>query len=230
MNNHYTYFLILAASFAGPFFLSFDKKVAFYKQWKYVLPAMLLPAALYIAWDIYFTSRAVWSFNADYITGIKLSNLPLEEVLFFLIVPYCCVFIYACIRAYFPKLKEKKWADTIMIVMATGLLIAGFAYREKYYTGWTFLLTGFFICCIYMYRGYFKGFDAVSFLVSYLVCLVPFLIVNGFLTALPVVRYNDVENLGIRIHTIPFEDSFYGMLLVLMNIVIYEKLKSREGR
>ncbi|HMW27388.1 MAG TPA: lycopene cyclase domain-containing protein, partial [Ferruginibacter sp.] len=69
-----------------------------------------------------------------------------------------------------------------------------------------------------------------SFLVSYLVCLVPFLIVNGFLTALPVVRYNDVENLGIRIHTIPFEDSFYGMLLVLMNIVIYEKLKSREGR
>ncbi len=90
---------------------------------------MLFPAALYIAWDIYFTSRAVWSFNADYITGIKLSNLPLEEVLFFLIVPYCCVFIYACIRAYFPKLKEKKWADTIMIVMATGLLIAGFAYR-----------------------------------------------------------------------------------------------------
>lgn len=107
MNNHYTYFLILAASFAGPLFLSFDKKVAFYKQWKYVLPAMLLPAALYIAWDIYFTSRAVWSFNADYITGIKLSNLPLEEVLFFLIVPYCCVFIYACIRAYFPKLREK---------------------------------------------------------------------------------------------------------------------------
>ena len=41
-----------------------------------------------------------------------------------------------------------------------------FAYREKYYTGWTFLLTGFFICCIYMYRGYFKGFDAVSFPVS----------------------------------------------------------------
>ena len=56
--------------------------------------------------DIYFTSRAVWSFNADYITGIKLSNLPLEEVLFFLLFPIA-VFIYACIRAYFPKTQKK---------------------------------------------------------------------------------------------------------------------------
>ena len=66
----------------------------------------------------------------------------------------------------------------------------------------------------------------VSFLVSYAICLIPFLIVNGFLTAIPVVIYNDAENLGWRIYSIPFEDTFYGMLLVLMNIVLYEKLKT----
>ena len=75
----------------------------------------------------------------------------------------------------------------------------------------------------------FKGFDAVSFLVSYGICLVPFLIVNGFLTAMPVVQYNDAENLGIRIYTIPFEDSVYGMLLVLMNVLLYEKLKNKKS-
>src|SRR6476660_6506903 len=63
LNDHYTYLLILAASFAGPFLLSFDKKVAFYKKWKYVLPATILPALFYILWDIYFTDKGVWHFS-----------------------------------------------------------------------------------------------------------------------------------------------------------------------
>ena len=201
--------------------------MAFYKNWKYLFPAILFPASLYIAWDVYFTSKNVWSFNEAYITGIKLINLPLEEVLFFLIVPYCCVFIYACIRAYFPKLENKKPADTFLLALGVLLLITGLIFLKKYYTGWTFTFTGAFIMGLYFFRSYFKGFDSTSFLVSYAVCLIPFLIVNGFLTAIPVVLYNDAENLGIRIYTIPFEDTFYGMLLVLMNIVLYEKGKSR---
>lgn len=228
MNSHYTYFLILLASLAGPLGLSFDKKVAFYRDWKFTLPAMILPALFYIAWDMFFTSEAVWRFNENYITGYNIGNLPVEEVLFFFIVPYCCIFIYACIRAYFPSLKEKKSADNILKSLAVILLTTGIFYYDKYYTSWTFILNAGFIASIYLFRNYFRNFDAITFLVSYAICLIPFLIVNGFLTAIPVVIYNDSENLGIRIYTIPFEDAFYGMLLVLMNIVGYEKLKSRR--
>lgn len=228
MNPHYTYFLILAASFAGPLFLSFDKKVAFYKNWKYLFPAMIIPALLYIIWDIYFTSIGVWKFNEEYIMGTKLYNLPVEEVLFFFIVPYCCVFIYACIRAYFPKLENKHNAEQALKLTGIALLITGLVFFNKHYSSWTFILCGIFIAILYAFRKYFKGFDAVSFLVSYAICLIPFLIVNGFLTAIPVVIYNDAENLGIRIHTIPFEDAFYGMLLIMMNIAIYEKLKTSK--
>ena len=215
---------------AGPLALSFDKKVAFYKNWKYLFPAMIIPAVFYMQWDIYFVSKGVWSFNEKYITGIKLINLPLEEVLFFFIVPYCCVFIYACIRSYFPNLKNKKGADLFLKIIAVGLLITGFIYLDKYYTGSTFIFTGVFILLLYLFRNYFKSFDAISFLVSYAICLIPFLIVNGFLTAIPVVVYNNAENLGIRIYTIPFEDAIYGMLLLLMNIVIYEKLKTQNSK
>ena len=108
MNQHYTYFIILAAAFIGPFALSFDKKVAFYKKWKYLFRAILFPALFYIVWDIFFTAKGIWSFNEDYITGFKIYNLPVEEVLFFFVVPYCCVFIYECMRCYFPQLKNKK--------------------------------------------------------------------------------------------------------------------------
>src|ERR1017187_1219286 len=111
------------ASLTGPLTLSFDKKVAFYKKWKYLFPAMIIPALFYIAWDIFFTSEGVWYFNEKYITGIKIVNLPLEEVLFFLMVPYCCVFIYECIRCYFPGIKNKKAADVFLKVLSAILMI-----------------------------------------------------------------------------------------------------------
>lgn len=189
---------------------------------------MIIPALIYIAWDIYFTSIGVWHFNGGYTTGFKIYNLPLEEVLFFFIVPYCCVFVYACIRAYFPNLVKKRNADLLLQIIAMGLLITGLVYKGRDYTSWTFILNGFFIAMLYKFRKFFKDFDAASFLVSYAICLIPFLIVNGFLTAIPVVIYNDAENLGIRIYSIPLEDIFYGMLLVLMNIVLYEKLKKGD--
>jgi lycopene cyclase domain-containing protein len=226
MNQHYTYFLILAAALAGPLLLSFDKKVAFYKKWKYLFPAMLLPAAFYIVWDICFTAQGIWSFNENYIIGIKVFNLPIEEVFFFFVVPYCCVFIYECIRSYFPQLQSKKIADTILKSIAIVLLIIGVIFYKRLYTSSTFILTEIFIACIYLFKKYFKYFGASLFLVSYIIILLPFLAINGLLTSLPVVEYNNVENLGIRVASIPIEDIFYGMLLILMNVTIYEKLRS----
>lgn len=229
MNTHYTYFLILAASLAGPLALSFDKKVSFYKKWKYLFPAMMLPAMFYILWDIYFTSKGVWSFNENYVTGIKLINLPVEEILFFLIVPYCCVFIYECIRSYFPGLSHKRLSDIILKGLAVALSVTGIFFYKNSYTCFTFIFCAVFIAVVYTCGNIFKDFDAASFLVSFAVILLPFLLVNGLLTAIPVVLYNDRENLGIRMYTIPFEDIFYGMLLFLMNVAGYEKLRNRWG-
>lgn len=187
---------------------------------------MLLPALIYISWDIFFTAKNVWSFNNNYITGIKLINLPIEEVLFFFVVPYSCVFIYECIRCYFPGVANKKIADSLLQVMAGLLFITGLIFYQKYYTSWALTLCSLFIATLYIFKKCFKYFDAGFFLTAYAIILIPFLLVNGFLTALPVVEYNNAENLGIRIYTIPVEDVFYGMLLVLMNVVLFEKLRN----
>jgi lycopene cyclase domain-containing protein len=236
LNPHYTYFLILAGSLIGPLFLSFDKKVAFYKQWKYIFPAMLLPALFFIVWDELKTRSGVWSFNEEYITGLKISSLPAEEILFFLIVPYCCVFIYECMRAYFPAIINKRWGRGVMMALLIGFSIVAVVSFGKNYTFYTSLFNALFIGSLLFFKKFWKGFDASSFFVSYAVTVIPFLIVNGFLTAIPVVLYNDAENLGIRIfsflpwpmHNIPVEDIFYGMLLILMNVAVLEKLRNRN--
>ena len=111
--------------------------------------------------------------------------------------------------------------------MGLVLLIVGCYFYNKQYTSLTFIFLSIFIAILLNTKFFFKDFNATYFLIAYAIVLIPFLIVNGFLTAIPVVIYNDMENLGRRIYTIPVEDIFYGMLLVMMDIAIYEKLRNR---
>jgi len=91
-------------------------------------------------------------------------------------------------------------------------------------------LCGFAMILLYVLRQRFPTFNAAAFVVCYIISLLPFLIVNGFLTALPVVMYDDAENLGIRIYTIPFEDTVYGMLLMLGNVWGMEWMRGRRAK
>ena len=115
----------------------------------------------------------------------------------------------------------------LMMTMAVIFMVVGIVFFHQRYTAYTFISLGAAMLIYLLLKKCFKGFNFLVFLLAYAVILVPFLLVNGFLTAIPVVLYNDAENFGIRIYTIPFEDAFYGMLLIFMNILIYEKLRSR---
>lgn len=223
MNKHYTYLLILGFSIAGPLALSFDHKVGFYKKWKSLCAAMILPAAFFITWDIIFTKKNVWSFNPDYILGYKISVLPFEEILFFFVVPYCCMFIYECIKSYFPSLQNERVSKIIFGSIGFLLLVASFFWHDRAYTFWTFIFTAVLIICVCSFKV-IATINITVFLISYLIILLPFLAVNGVLTSLPVIIYNNTQNSGIRLLSIPFEDVFYGMLLFLMDALIFEKL------
>ena len=71
-----------------------------------------------------------------------------------------------------------------------------------------------------------------SFYITFLVMLIPFFIVNGILTGTgiqeEVVWYNDEENLGIRILTIPAEDILYAFSLILLNLILFKKFKQYD--
>ena len=70
------YTIILIGSISIPFLLSFDKKLQFYKQWKYLLPSIIIIALFYIVGDIYFTKLKIWGFNQKYLSSIFIFRLP----------------------------------------------------------------------------------------------------------------------------------------------------------
>ncbi len=223
----YTYLLLDAFTLLGPLLLSFDKKVAFWRSWPSLMRGLLPTAAFFIFWDVLFTRWGIWGFNYSYLTGASGLGLPIEEWLFFIVVPYACAFIYACIRAY------GRWQGPDKGVMPTVLLgivllLIGIVFWQRAYTLYAFGGCGLGCLLAVALRKKAPAFRFDTFLLSYLIILVPFLLVNGVLTALPVVMYNDAENLAIRMYTIPLEDTFYGMLMVLGS-VFGQHLMFRKG-
>ena len=130
---------------------------------------MIFPAVVFLLWDEFFTRSGVWSFSNAYTVGIRIGNLPIEEALFFITVPYCCMFIYECVRCYFPKLTNLRWADKLLWVLALILFFVGILQADKAYTAYTFILNALFIGFIYIFKKTFQGSDAASFIISFLI-------------------------------------------------------------
>jgi lycopene cyclase domain-containing protein len=222
----YIYLYLNIFTILFPLLLSFDRKVAFFRSWPYLFPAILLNAVLFIFWDALFTRAGVWGFNEEYLVGVKLFGLPLEEVLFFITVPYACVFIYDVLNAYITKDLLQSAAKPIAYVLVPVLLLLAVFNLSSLYTSITFgLLAVLHVVHLRVFGTRVLG----RFYLAYLVHLVPFLLVNGVLTYLPIVWYNNDYNLGLRLVSIPVEDTMYSMLMLLLTISIYEGLRQRQA-
>lgn len=211
---------------AGPFLLSFDRRVAYVKRWKYLPVPLLITTMYFVIWDSFFTQTGIWSFNENYILGPKMFLLPVEEWLFFIIVPFACLFIYECTNYYIKKDFLQRYAFILNGLILTIISITAILNMHKTYTAFNFISAAVLMAYVqFILKPHWLG----RFYVGYFFSLIPFLIVNGILTCLPVVSYNDAENLGIRLITIPIEDTIYCLLLLLMNVTMYEWLKTGKS-
>lgn len=215
-------------SLIGPLSLSFDKKVAFHRHFKTLLPSIGIVALFYIAFDIYFTHLGVWGFNARYHLGISMAGLPLEEWLFFIIVPFASIFLHQCIVVYFPKFTlGAKPTRTITYLLIGLMALTATINITKAYT--LYISAGVVIALAWSLTD--KSNLLGQYYLTFLAILVPFLTVNGILTGSfidePVVWYNNAENLGIRFFTIPIEDFGYGFSLILFSLRLQKQLEKR---
>lgn len=222
----YTYLFIDVGCILIPLIASFYPKHAFYKEWKPFFMANFLVALLFLFWDADFTLNKIWGFNSDYLVGLNIFNLPIEEVLFFVSIPYACVFTYFALKYLIEKNPVGRYHRILTLVLASILFVVGIFSLDKWYTSITFLSTA-----AYLIFRVIRKTDLSYHYLAYFAILPFFLISNGILTGsfldAPIVWYNDEENLGIRMFTIPIEDTIYGLLLILMNIDLYEFFKRK---
>ena len=211
---------------AIPVACSFERRIRFAENWRALLPALVFPAFFFLVWDSIFTELGVWGFNEKYLIGLKVLNLPIEEILFFIAIPYACLFTYEVLNYYVKKqFVEKALVRFSYVFLFLLVLLAMFSWDKKY-TFYTVFFTSIFLLVhlFWLKRSYFpRIFFSYSFI------LIPLFIVNGILTGTgleeQVVWYNDLENISIRMLTIPVEDLVYGFLLFGLNVTLFEEFR-----
>jgi len=224
----FLYLFLNIGSIFIPLLYSFNKRMRFIKNWKSVLLSLTIVALIFLIWDSIFTSNGVWGFNSDYHLPYLILGMPVEEWLFFFCIPYASVFIHYALKFYRPNLilskRFTKWFTILLLVILITVL---FFNTDKAYT---FVNYSFLVFILSL--GLLFGITHLQrFYIAFLIILIPFFIVNGVLTGTgvesPVVWYNDAENLGIRLLTIPIEDIGYAFTMLFGNVLLIEYFKTK---
>jgi lycopene cyclase domain-containing protein len=207
------YLIVVIITIFFPLIASFEKNIYFIKNLRKIFQAILLSAIPFIICDIIATKIGIWGFNPKYHLSYFIFNLPIEECLFFITIPYACHFILAVTIHYNLSLPRLSVGYKSAILF----FIGGIFFINHLYTALVLFTSGVLTLIA---KRYLTVELINSFIVAYLIHLLPFLLVNGILTALPIVIYNPNAIIGYRIGSIPVEDLFYSYTLFLLNVII----------
>lgn len=224
--QQYTYLLVNFLTIIICFIFSFDKRIQFYRQFPAFVKAAIIVAIPFIIWDVWFTSHGVWWFDFNYTIGLSIAGLPLEEWLFFICIPFSCVFTYFCLTKFFDLSLANAFNNMIVFLALVVFTTVALLYYDRMYTFITVMVTG--LSLIYLHFIAKKEWIGEASFVFTLLML-GFFPVNGVLTgsglASPIVNYNSSEILNIRMFTIPVEDAVYGYAQFLWVIYFFKKFE-----
>lgn len=226
----YTYLLINFFTVIVCFIFSFDKRIQFNLHFLAFLKGSLLVALPFIAWDIWFTAHGVWWFNTNYTMGVQLFGLPIEEWLFFICIPFSCVFTYFSLDKFFNFQWTLGLNNMLVFLLVIGCAVVGLLHSDKVYTYVTAIATGLTLLYLHFFA---RASWIAQATLTYGLLLFGFFPVNGLLTGTgldaPIVNYNPANFLNIRMLTIPVEDAIYGYTQFLLNIYFFKLFQQTKS-
>jgi len=227
----YTYILIDFLTVVVCFAFSFHPKIRFDKHFLAFLKASVLVAVPFIIWDALFTKFGIWWFNTDYTLGLTIFGLPIEEGLFFICIPFACVFTFFCLDKFFKLDWANAFNNTIVFVSVIVCILSALLFHDKMYT----FVTAVAATLVLVYLHFIANVEWIGKAsLVYLILMLGFFPVNGILTGsgLPsaVVNYNPNEFLGIRMFTIPIEDAVYGYTQFLLVLYFFKLFQNRKNQ
>ena len=95
----FAYLLVLLGCVVGTAPLEVFLKTRVYARWRRLALTLLPVLVVFLTWDALAIRAGHWSYDPEQVTGLAVGNLPLEELLFFVVIPICAVLTLEAVRA-----------------------------------------------------------------------------------------------------------------------------------
>jgi lycopene cyclase domain-containing protein len=93
-----TYLLILCAALVGAGWLEVVFRTRVLRRWQRLILTVVPVIVVFGLWDVYAIIAGHWWFDAGSVTGVSIGRLPLDELLFFVVIPYCAILTLEAVR------------------------------------------------------------------------------------------------------------------------------------
>lgn len=220
---NFTYLLIAVGVLLIPILILCVKKTGFSHTIRFAVLASLVTALVFSIAATLFVLAGVWNFNQDYLTGITLWKIPIEEFLFYITMTLAGLGIYTALNTAFPKNELDKFSLSLSNVMLGICVAMLFFSYTKWYSAATFGVL--FVLLFYIeYIGKIRFM--YRFYRAFLLFLLLFYSCELVIAQLPVISYT--ETINLKLGSIPFESHFYFMGMLLMSIYLFELFKGKS--
>lgn len=95
--DRYQYLVLMAACLAITLPLEFLFRARVYRRWRLLVRALVPTLVVFAVWDIVGIVRGHWWYSERYTTGVMIGPMPVEELVFFIVIPICAVLTYEAV-------------------------------------------------------------------------------------------------------------------------------------
>ena len=105
--SHWAYFAMLLFVVLGSWWLEFAFKIRVLRRPRILFMAIIPVSIFFLIWDAFAINQDHWTFDPNQILGvIGPLNIPLEEYLFFLIIPIAAVLTLEGVKVVMKRAKR----------------------------------------------------------------------------------------------------------------------------
>lgn len=111
MDDRYQYLLLMAGCLLITLPLEFVLRARVYRRPRRLLLALLPMLVIFLAWDAVGIVRGHWWYSPEYTTGIRPLRVPLEEYVFFVVIPICALLTYEAVGTVLGRVRQWRGRD-----------------------------------------------------------------------------------------------------------------------